>query len=304
MRAELPLPWPRALFGPQAGLLLHVKESRARADTVPMKHHLSLLDLSTLVVEPSAMQSKLLLAELVKAGISRADAVRTGAEALERIRREPISLVVSAFHLPDMTGAELIQAMRAETELADIPFILVSSETRHQLLDPVRQSGASGILPKPFDQAQLEAALRAVLDFLNLDDSLDEAGFALDELRVMVVDDSPMARKFMRQVLANLGVKHFFEAENGRQAAEMLSDNAVDLVVTDYNMPEMDGKALIQFIRTQSWQKEVPVLMVTSEDNQSRLAAVQELGVVGMCDKPFEPNTVRTLLGRLLSARQ
>lgn len=267
-----------------------------------MTHHHSLHDLATLVVEPSGMQSKLLIAELAKAGIARASAVQGGAEALARLRQGGVSLVVSAFHLPDMTGADLIGALRADPVLAALPFILVSSESRHQLLDPVRQSGASGILPKPFSQAQLEAALRAVLDFLNVDDSLDEAGFDLDALRVMVVDDSPMARKFMRQVLANLGVKRFFEAENGRQAVALLADNAVDLVVTDYNMPEMDGQALIEFIRTQSWQKSVPVLMVTSEDNQGRLAAVRELGVVGMCDKPFEPRTVRALLGRLLRA--
>lgn len=265
-----------------------------------MTHHHTPRDLAALVVEPSSMQSKLLVAELAKAGIARVEAVHSGGDALARLRRGGISLVVSAFHLPDMTGAELIGALRADPALADLPFILVSSESRHQLLDPVRQSGASGILPKPFSQAQLEAALRAVLDFLNVDDSLDEAGFDLDSLRVMVVDDSPMARKFMRQVLANLGVKQFFEAENGRLAVELLADNIVDLVVTDYNMPEMDGQALIEFIRTQSWQKDVPVLMVTSEDNQSRLAAVRELGVVGMCDKPFEPNTVRALLGRLL----
>jgi two-component system chemotaxis response regulator CheY len=268
-----------------------------------MTRQISLLDLATLVVEPSSMQGKLLSAELAKAGIAKVSVVQSGADALEHLRRSPVSLVVSAFHLPDMTGAELIGALRADAALAAIPFILVSSENRHHLLDPVRQSGASGILPKPFTQAQLEAALRAVLDFLNVDDSFDDAGFALDALRVMVVDDSPMARKFMRQVLSNLGVKNFLEAENGRIAAEILSDNAVDLVVTDYNMPEMDGQALIQFIRTQSWQKDVPVLMVTSEDNQSRLAAVEELGVVGMCDKPFEPNTVRVLLGRLLGGR-
>jgi two-component system, chemotaxis family, chemotaxis protein CheY len=278
-----------------------LKKTRAQPDITAMTRQLSLIDLATLVVEPSAMQGKLLAAELAKAGITRVSTVRGGNEALAHLRGNPASLVVSAFHLPDMTGADLIGALRCDPALSAIPFILVSSENRHQLLDPVRQSGASGILPKPFSQAQLEAALRAVLDFLNVDSTLDEAGFDLDSLRVMVVDDSPMARKFMRQVLGNLGVKHFMEAENGRKAAELLSDNAVDLVVTDYNMPEMDGQALIQFIRTQSWQKDVPVLMVTSENNQSRLAAVEELGVVGMCDKPFEPNTVRALLGRLLS---
>jgi len=267
-----------------------------------MSYHISLSDLATLVVEPSAMQSKLLVTELGKAGINRADVVCTGGEALAHIRNSVTSLVVSAFHLPDMTGAELIGSMRDDPDMAGIPFILVSSETRFHLLDPVRQSGASGILPKPFSEAQLDAALRAVLDFLSVDESLEEAGFDMESLRVMLVDDSAMARKFARQVLSNLGVKQFIEAENGRKAAELLADNVVDLVVTDYNMPEMDGQELIHFIRTQSWQKEVPVLMVTSEDNQSRLAAVQELGVVGMCNKPFEPVGLRSLLVRLLGA--
>jgi two-component system chemotaxis response regulator CheY len=276
------------------------KEIHVQPDKRRMSYHISLSDLATLVVEPSAMQSKLLVTELGKAGINRADIVCTGGEALAHIRNSETSLVVSAFHLPDMTGAELIGSMRDDPDMAGIPFILVSSETRFHLLDPVRQSGASGILPKPFSEAQLDAALRAVLDFLSVDDSLEEAGFDMESLRVMLVDDSAMARKFARQVLSNLGVKQFIEAENGRKAAEMLADNVVDLVVTDYNMPEMDGQELIRFIRTQSWQKEVPVLMVTSEDNQSRLAAVQELGVVGMCNKPFEPVGLRTLLGRLL----
>jgi two-component system, chemotaxis family, chemotaxis protein CheY len=278
------------------------KETGVLPDNPRMSYHISLSDLDTLVVEPSAMQAKLLLAELTKAGINAASAVCTGGEALAHLRNSPVSLVVSAFHLPDMTGAELIGTMRDDPDLAGIPFILVSSETRFHLLDPVRQSGASGILPKPFSEAQLDAALRAVLDFLSVDDSLEEAGIAMESLRVMLVDDSAMARKFARQVLANLGVKQFFEAENGRAAAEMLTNTVVDLVVTDYNMPEMDGQELIRFIRTQSWQKEVPVLMVTSEDNQSRLAAVEELGVVGMCNKPFEPVGLKALLGRLLGA--
>ena len=265
-----------------------------------MTRQLSLLDLATLVVEPSAMQSKLLSGELAKAGISRVSVVHSGGEALAHLKDNVTSLVVSAFHLPDMTGADLIGALRADPALAAVPFILVSSESRHQLLDPVRQSGASGILPKPFSQAQLEAALRAVLDFINVDDSLDEAGFALDALRVMVVDDSPMARKFMRQVLSNLGVKQFLEAENGRIAAEMLSDNAVDLVVTDYNMPELDGKGLIEYIRQRSWQQTVPVLMVTSESNYSRLAAIEEAGVSGICDKPMETAILKTILTRIL----
>lgn len=265
-----------------------------------MSDIIHLHQLATLVVEPSAMQSKLFHAELSQAGIRDIHSVRSGSEALDYLRAHTVSLILSAFHLPDMTGAEFIARLRADPAQASVPFLLVSSENRPHLLEPVRQSGVSGILPKPFNQAQLDAALNAVLGYLNVDDSLDEAGLELDTLRVLVVDDSSTARRYMCQVLANLGVKHFLEADDGREAAELLASDVVDLVVTDYNMPEMDGKALIEFIRTQSWQKDVPVLMVTSEQNQSRLAAVQELGVVGLCDKPFDPKTVSGLLTRLL----
>jgi len=74
-----------------------------------------------------------------------------------------------------------------------------------------------------------------------------------------------------------------------------------DLVVTDYNMPEMDGRELTEYIRTQSWQSSVPILMVSSESNESRLAAVTQAGVSGVCDKPFEPAMVRGLLQKMLS---
>jgi two-component system chemotaxis response regulator CheY len=142
--------------------------------------------------------------------------------------------------------------------------------------------------------------MRATLDYLDTDAGLDVDPLDLEALKVLVVDESPSARKFIRRVLENLGVRHFLEAENGRQAIELLDEVMVDLVVTDYNMPEMDGKALVDHIRTRSWQASVPILMVTSESDQGRLAAVEEVGVSGICDKPFEPNMVRALLTRIL----
>ncbi len=74
----------------------------------------------------------------------------------------------------------------------------------------------------------------------------------------------------------------------------------VDLVVTDYNMPEMDGRGLVDYIRTKSWQNSVPILMVTSESDEGRLAAIEEAGVSGICDKPFEPDIVKALLTKIL----
>jgi two-component system chemotaxis response regulator CheY len=257
-------------------------------------------ELTAYLVEPSATQGRMITTLLGQVGVTQVHRCANAAEALSRMREAVPSVVISALYLPDMSGTELVQAMRSDADLEHVPFILVSSETRPQVLDPVRQSGVCGILPKPFSEVQLRKALRATLDYLDDDASLENAGIDLESLRVLVVDDSPSARRFIRRVLENLGIQHFIEAENGVAAVAVLTDTVVDLVVTDYNMPEMDGKALVDYIRTKSWQNSVPVLMVTSESNEGRLAAVEEAGVSGICDKPFEPAVVKSLLRKIL----
>ena len=251
------------------------------------------------LVEPSSTQAKFIGAQLRSLGIEMVRDFGNGGDALKAMGESKPDLVISALYLPDMSGTDLVSTMRHNRELDQIAFILISSETRPQALEPVRQLGVCGILPKPFEAAQLKTALLTTLDFLRED--TDVAGeINGEDLRVLLVDDSPSARKFMRRVLENLGIEKFYEAEKGRAAVAILSEMMVDLVVTDYNMPEMDGQALVEYIRKQSWQNSVPVLMVTSESNAGRLAAVQESGVSGICDKPFEPTVVKRLLQSML----
>ncbi len=260
-------------------------------------------ELIVYLVEPSPTQAKVIISMLGQHGVSNVHRFGSGTEMLARVGDCAPSLVISALYLPDLQGTELVQQLRADPATEHTPFILISSETRPQVLDPVRQSGVCGILPKPFSAAQLGTALRATLDYLDSDANLDGIDVDLESIRVLVVDDSPSARKFIRRVLENLGVRDFIEAGNGIEAVAVLSEALVDLVVTDYNMPEMDGKGLLDYIRQKSWQNSVPVLMVTSESDQGRLAAVEEAGVSGICDKPFEPKTVKTLLTKILQSR-
>jgi two-component system chemotaxis response regulator CheY len=257
--------------------------------------------LSALIVEPSAMQAKVIANACVDLGLLPPRHVASATEALVAMREAPPDVVISALYLPDGSGTDLVGQMRADPQLEAVAFILVSSETKPQALAEVRQSGICGIVPKPFTNVQLGRALDATLDLLTAE-SLTGTEVPLDELTVLVVDDSGNSRKFIKRVLGNLGVTQFLEAEDGAEAVAILNDTLVDLVVTDYNMPEMDGRALVEYIRGESWQQSVPILMVTSESDAGRLAAVQAAGVSGICDKPFEPETVRALLARLLTA--
>lgn len=256
----------------------------------------SLADISVLLVEPSAMQANLVRRMLEHQGVCQIETVDTGSAALQALTREAGGerIVISSLYLPDMAGTELVSAMRQDDALEAVPFILISSETRPQVLDPVRQSGACSIVAKPFTEQQLSRALYAAADYLNPPEDGDVS--EIESLRVLLVDDSIASRRHLRRLLAELGIDRITEAADGKQAVALLQDTMVDLVITDYNMPEMDGRELTEYIRTQSWQNSVPVLMVTSEQNMGRLAAVERAGVSAICDKPFEAGSIRKLI--------
>lgn len=267
-----------------------------------MTDSLNLASMDALIVEPSPMQTRIIAHACEALGLPPPRHAPNTSDAMAAMLEKIPDVVISALYLPDGSGTELVRQMRAHPLLEQVGFVLVSSETKPQALDPVRQSGICAIVPKPFSEDQLGRALENTLALLNCE-TLTDTTEPLDELKVLVVDDSPNARHFIQRVLGNLGVEHFIEAGDGAQALAVLQDTLVDLVVTDYNMPEMDGQELVEYIRQRSWQRSVPILMVTSESDQSRLAAVQEAGVSGICDKPFEPDTVRRLLGRMLAGR-
>lgn len=260
----------------------------------------SLADISVILVEPSQMQANLVIRMLTHQGVKQTTVVDRAQAALELLHGNPQDqwVVISSLYLPDMSGVDLVGAMRSEAELDAVPFILVSSETRPQVLDPVRQSGACSIVAKPFNEQQLSRALYAAADYLNPPEDHDVA--EIEGLRVLLVDDSGTSRRHLRRLLEELGLERITEAADGKEAVAILQETMVDLVITDYNMPEMDGRELTEYIRTQSWQNAVPVLMVTSEQNMGRLAAVERAGVSAICDKPFEAGSIRKLISESL----
>ena len=262
---------------------------------------MDIAELSVAVIEPSAMQGKIIEAELRKLGINNILYQDSGAAALEELARTHPDLVISAMYLPDMTGAQLVQSMRHDPTLENLPFMLISSETSFAMLDPIRQAGVIAILPKPFDPGDLRKALYSTVEFISPDENA-LADIELDDLRTLVVDDSALARRHISRVLSNLGITDITTARNGVEALAVIESTFFDLVVTDYNMPEMDGEKLIRFIREHSSQGSIPILMVTSEGDQSRLSAVQQAGVSGICDKPFDTLSVKRMIRQLLAA--
>ncbi|WP_286239159.1 response regulator [Neptuniibacter halophilus] len=257
-------------------------------------------DLNILLVEPSAMQRKIIRKELNKERVDAIDEAGSVATALERIHAVKPDLVISCLYLPDGSAMDLLQQIRESDETSDLPFMLVSSETRHSELDQFKQSGVIAILPKPFNHDHLVTALNSTLDLLS-NDELDLEFYDPASLRVLVVDDSRMARNVIIKVLGNLGIDQITQAEDGAEAITLLPQG-FDLVVTDFNMPQVNGLELAEHIRNSADYSHLPILMVTSESRQTHLSNVAKSGVNAMTDKPFEPATVKQLLTRILEA--
>jgi two-component system chemotaxis response regulator CheY len=264
-----------------------------------LMQQLSPADLSILLIEPSDVQRKIIIKQLAEEGSTQVSTADSIASALVQLKQHKADLVISSLYFEQGTSLELLAKLKNDADLADVPFVLISSETKKAQLEQFKQSGVVAILPKPFNSVQLGKALNAAIDLLSPAE-LELSLFDVHDVRVLVVDDSRLARNHIKRVLQNLGIQHLTEAEDGQQAIELLRNNMFDLVVTDFNMPEVNGQELTQYIREHSQQSHIPVLMVTSEANESHLANIAQSGVNALCDKPFEPETVRALLSRIM----
>ena len=107
--------------------------------------------------------------------------------------------------------------------------------------------------------------------------------------RVMAVDDSATVRKVLQATLAAAGYE-VVEAVDGADALEKLSGDSVDMLVTDLNMPNMDGIDLIQEVRQKPGNRFMPIIMLTSESQPEKKSAGKAAGASGWITKPFNPD--------------
>jgi two-component system chemotaxis response regulator CheY len=253
---------------------------------------------TALLVEPSRTQAVIVRKYLQDLGFPDVRTAPSGEKALEMARNAPPCVVISAMHLADMTGVQLAQAMRAEALLASAGFILITSQGDLQEANLLRQAEHTVRLSKPFDLNRLAQALAEVVGEQAPAFTSADADVA-SRLRVLVVDDSAAARSHVRGVLGGLGMCQIIEAADGAEAVSLLEKQAFDLVVTDYNMPRLDGRGLLDFIRHRSSTPSVPVILVTTETDPVKLDAVRRLGVSAICDKSFKLEVVRGVMKRL-----
>lgn len=106
-------------------------------------------------------------------------------------------------------------------------------------------------------------------------------------MNIMTVDDSRAVRLTIALTLKQAGHR-VIEAASGEEALELLKTEKVDLIISDFNMPGMDGSQMTRLIRTNKEYRSIPIIILTTENSQARLSEAREAGAVGWMNKPFK----------------
>ena len=124
----------------------------------------------------------------------------------------------------------------------------------------------------------------------------------MSDLKFLVVDDSPTMRRIVFNTLKRLGYNEIEEAEHGAEALDKLKTiDGINFVVTDWNMPVMDGLQLVQEIRAIAEYSKMPILMVTTRSVKDDIIEAMKAGVNNYIVKPFTPEVLKSKIDLILS---
>ncbi len=119
-------------------------------------------------------------------------------------------------------------------------------------------------------------------------------------LNILVVDDSAVMRKMIIRTLTmcGIGIDSIHEASNGKEGLALLEEHWIDLLLIDINMPVMDGMEMLNHVRSNPETRDIPVLIVSTESNEQRIASFYKLGA-SFVHKPFTPEEIKQEINRI-----
>ena len=261
----------------------------------------NLRDMRVLVVDDNATNRHILEAMLSQWGMKPV-LVEGGQPALAEMReaaREDaqFSLAIIDFHMPEMDGFRLAEAIRCEESLSEIPIIMLTSATQQKVDAQCRELGINAYLMKPITQSALLEAMADVLGF-ELHGRAERSsanGPLLPQsarpLRVLLVDDNPVNRRLGAKILEMQGHTVLL-ADNGRQAVGLHEKDSFDLILMDVQMPDMNGFEATAVIRERELLagKRTPIIAMTARAMKGDREECIRAGMDDYVSKPFKAN--------------
>jgi GAF domain-containing protein/DNA-binding response OmpR family regulator len=239
-----------------------------------------------LVIDDDAIARELIADHLKSEGFSvvTASGGLEGLKLAKQVRPTAITLDVV---MPDLDGWSVLAALREDSELAEIPVIMVTILDEHRRAAAL---GAAGYLTKPVDRERLRRLL-------------DRFWAPAQPTRVLVVEDDPYQRERMREWIES---QHAIvqQAANGKEALERLQESKPDLILLDLMMPEMDGFQVVARLQNEPTWRDIPVIVITALDLDAKDRARLNSGVETVLVKEaFRPAELVDRIRRITQSR-
>ncbi|WP_026340244.1 chemotaxis response regulator CheY [Amphritea japonica] len=124
------------------------------------------------------------------------------------------------------------------------------------------------------------------------------------DMKILVVDDFSTMRRIIKNLLRDLGFTNIVEADDGATALPILKSGGIDFLVTDWNMPKMNGIDLLKHVRADPELRHIPILMVTAEAKREQIIAAAQAGVNGYIIKPFTAGVLKEKIAKIFERLQ
>ncbi len=262
---------------------------------------------TALVVDDSAVGRRV-LEEMLRAFGFEVDAVAGGEEALQKLRsmnasKHPYELVLMDWKMPGMDGLETSRRIRAMSEFANLPIVMITAFGRDQEQREGAEIGINAFLTKPLQQSVLLDTLEQVFDQVKgirkrtmvTEHSLHSKGFSGAQL--LLAEDNLINQEVAIGILAAEGIK-VDVANNGREAVAMASKHHYDAVLMDMQMPEIDGYQATRKIREHTDREALPIIAMTAHAMEGDREKCLKAGMNDYVSKPIDPKQLFEVLGR------
>jgi two-component system sensor histidine kinase/response regulator len=285
-----------------------------------------------LIVDDFDSMRKVTINQLKQLGAVKMVEAANGAEALKILARQPITMVLSDWNMPVMTGLDLLLSVRADPKLFAIPFLMITAEAERDRVMLAIQSGVSELLVKPYTSARLadrvektlawksrhkgpinpvavvaSAGTTATVNGAPVSSPVPQAAAQpapvpavpvrppvekTEKPTILVVDDTPDNLHLLSSIFKD--EYRVKIAHNGEKALSIAqADTPPDLILLDIMMPGMDGFEVAQHLRSHPSSEHIPVIFVTAMTGEDARLKGMELGAVDFVTKPIDPDSLK-----------
>ncbi len=242
-----------------------------------------------LIIDDSSFMRKALTRELKKVGAQVTQA-EDGQQGLEIARSNKFDLIISDIDMPRLNGFELCEKLKKSPESRGIPVIILSSMDNDQYIDKGFEAGAAAYISKSDAPNLLIETVERVLK---------KAVFQREQ-HILVVDDSSTIRKLVEKALGEAGFK-ISTAENGKKALECIDTHRPDLILSDLDMPEMNGVDFFKAVHVKPNMASIPFIIMSATKDRAMVRRMLDRGASAYLVKPFNLEQLVATIEKLLS---